>query len=88
MFKLRSGTSVLRIETGRYTYYGGRRQIRLEADQRECLMCMSGQVEDERHFLLQCASFTDEREECLQKVQRKVGQKRKRLQRLLDKGIK
>jgi len=49
--KLRSGTNELRIETGRW------KRPREEAKERICMACMSGEVEDEKHFMLHCCAY-------------------------------
>ena len=43
---LRCGVAPLHIETGRYS--------QLSVDQRTCLICVSGSVETEKHFLMSC----------------------------------
>jgi endonuclease/exonuclease/phosphatase family metal-dependent hydrolase len=65
MFKLRSGTNTLRVETGRYEHGKG-----VERGQRICQMCTSGDVETEQHFLLHCNMFAVERLECYEKLAR------------------
>jgi hypothetical protein len=57
MTTLRGGTNELRIERGRYPITN--RDKRLEVHERVCLMCMSGEVEDEKHFLLDCVIYED-----------------------------
>ncbi len=52
--QLRLGILPLRIETGRYS--------NLNVAERTCLICNSGEVEDENHFLFDCAHYVDERE--------------------------
>ena len=52
MTRMRGGTNELRIETGRYA--NTNRDRRLEIEERRCLLCMSGEIEDEKHFLLDC----------------------------------
>jgi hypothetical protein len=54
MVMMRGGTNDLRIETGRYE--------KLEEEERICIFCQSGEVEDERHFLCRCEAWKDERE--------------------------
>ena len=50
---LRGGTNSLRIETGRW---------RGESEEeRVCDVCMSTDVEDEKHFLLHCPMYVSER---------------------------
>ena len=50
--KFRTGILPLRIETGRW-YQG------TIVEQRVCEICGSGEVEDERHFLLKCSYYED-----------------------------
>ena len=45
MTRLRGGTNELRIETGRYPITN--RDRPLEVNERRCLICMSGEIEDE-----------------------------------------
>jgi hypothetical protein len=59
--RLRSGTSELRISTGRWTA--------LPAAERQCLQCAAA-VETEEHFLLDCALFSDERRELIRSLDR------------------
>jgi hypothetical protein len=63
MTRLRGGTNELRIETGRYP--NTNRDRRLEPHERRCLLCMSGEVEDERHFMLDCIVYKDLRKKML-----------------------
>jgi hypothetical protein len=63
---LRCGSSTLRIHTG--AWYGE------EEAQRTCLRCGSGAVDDERHFLLHCAAFSDSRTTLLQRINTLVQQ--------------
>ena len=51
--KLRTSSNQLRIETGRYQ--------KLEEADRKCLLCNSGEVESEIHFLTQCPFFEKKR---------------------------
>ncbi len=53
---LRCGTAPLPIETGRFE------QPMFEAHERYCQVCNAENVEDEKHFLLLCPAFTDERQ--------------------------
>jgi hypothetical protein len=57
MTRLRGGTNELRIETGRYPITT--RDRALEVEERRCLICMSGAVEDEGHFMLDCNLYSD-----------------------------
>jgi hypothetical protein len=66
MTRLRGGTNELRIETGRYAITN--RDRRLELNERRCLICMSGEIEDETHFLLDCSVYEDVRQELLDVV--------------------
>ena len=52
--QLRLGIIPLRIEAGRYS--------NLNVTERACLICNSGEVEDENHFLFDCAHYVGERE--------------------------
>ena len=60
--KLRLGVLTLRIETGRFV------RPRLPAEERLCLICNSGEVEDETHFLLRCAEYSIERQNLFEKL--------------------
>ena len=53
--KLRGGTNRLRIEQGRYR--------KEKVEERVCEFCDSRQVEDEKHFVLECTAYADLREE-------------------------
>ena len=50
----------MRIETGRYE--------KLEEQERICIFCESGEVENERHFLCRCEAWKDEREVVMRRV--------------------
>ena len=58
--KLRMGVAPLRIELGRYEHNdsGGRG---LPAERRTCQLCRAGCIEDEAHFVVECAAFERER---------------------------
>ena len=58
--KLRIGICPLRVETGRYENIGARKRI--EPRERVCLVCGSGEIEDEFHFMMKCSVYNDERE--------------------------
>ena len=77
MTRLRGGTNELRIETGRYPITN--RDRRLEIHERRCLLCMSGDVEDERHFLIDCILYEDLRVKMWKTVERIVLSKEERL---------
>jgi hypothetical protein len=66
MTRLRGGTNELRIEIGRYAITN--RDRPLELNERRCLICMSGEIEDETHFLLDCCVYEDLRREMLDVV--------------------
>ena len=52
------GTNELRIETGRYPLTNRDR----EEEERTCLVCWEGKVEDESHFMLECGRYDEMRE--------------------------
>ena len=64
--KLRLGVFTLRIETGRFM------RPRLPAEERLCLICNCGEVEDEAHFLLRCTKLTTERDKLFEKIPDRV----------------
>ena len=68
MTRLRGGTNELRIETGRYR--NTNRDRRLEKHERRCVLCMSGDVEDEKHFVLDCVVYEDLRRKMFEVVKR------------------
>jgi hypothetical protein len=70
LFKLRSGTHVLRLETGRYERVVGPngKLEKKPIEQRRCLMCVDGSVETEAHFLLHCHVFRVERRHCVEQL--------------------
>ncbi len=51
--QLRLGILPLRIETGRFS--------NLDEEERTCLVCNSGEVENEKHFLFDCDFYLSER---------------------------
>ena len=53
--KLRGGTNRLKIEKGRYE--------KLPPEQRVCEFCDTGEIEDEKHFLLSCPLYRELRAE-------------------------
>ena len=55
--QLRSGTLPLNIETGRY--------INLPVDERTCLLCNDNSIENELHFVCDCESYFDLRQNLL-----------------------
>ena len=61
--KLRLGVLTLRIETGRFV------RPRLPAEERLCLICNSGEVEDEAHFLLRCETYRVEMQHLFEKIE-------------------
>ena len=58
--RLRIGTNELLIDK--------LRKDKVPASERICKLCMSHQVEDEVHFLLDCQAFSQEREQFIQKT--------------------
>ena len=75
MTRLRGGTNELRIETGRYP--NTNRDRRLDEDERRCLLCMSGEVEDERHFVLSCVVYKEMRKKMFEVVKEVMLKKKK-----------
>ena len=57
MTRLRGGTNELRIETGRYAITN--RDRPLELNERTCLICLNGEIEDETHFVMNCSVYDD-----------------------------
>ena len=68
--RLRGGTNELRIEKGRHR--ATNRDHILHESERVCLICASGEVEDERHFLIDCAEYEDLRETMFDVVDEKM----------------
>ena len=64
---IRVGTNRLRIETGRW------KRPYEKAEDRRCIQCNSGEVEDEKHFILHCAKFRDLRAEMFEALRLKNG---------------
>jgi len=52
--QLRSGILPLQVEIGRYS--------NMPLENRKCLLCNNGEIEDEYHFLFNCSFYTNERE--------------------------
>ena len=61
--QMRTGTSFLRIETGRYERQVGEngKLEKLPAEKRICKLCDSKTVEDELHFILKCEKYRQAR---------------------------
>ena len=66
---IRVGTNKLRIETGRW-----KKPIE-KAESRVCIQCGSGEVEDEKHFILYCKRFQDLRNEMFVGVEQVIDKK-------------
>jgi hypothetical protein len=60
--KLRGGTNALRVSMGR--------QQKLERSERMCLICNSGAIEDEEHFVMGCGPMIQERDRMWSKLVR------------------
>jgi hypothetical protein len=73
--ELRSGTSKLRIDTGRWEMFPselrspGAQARRLDRSERTCKQCFRD-VEDERHFLLKCSKYENERKVFLDELEK------------------
>jgi hypothetical protein len=52
--EIRTGTNRLRIETGRWK--------KEKKEDRLCMVCMSGKIEDEKHFVVECEAYQQARE--------------------------
>lgn len=59
--RIRSGTNPLRIDTGRQ-----KRPKKESIEARVCRECSSGEIEDEKHFVLRCSKYQDLRGEMIQ----------------------
>ena len=62
MTMMRGGTNMLRIERGRWD--------KEKIEERTCRVCMTDQVEDEQHFLLDCSVYKSERESMYREIER------------------
>ena len=60
---LRGGTNNLRIETGR--------RIGEKVEERVCNVCLCNEVEDEKHFILQCYMYVKQRVEMFKRIKEK-----------------
>lgn len=58
---MRSGTNGLRIETGRHY------ECKIPVQERTCWCCGEG-IEDEKHFVVQCNYYQDERLDLFQSI--------------------
>ena len=58
---IRTGTNKLRIETGRWK--------KEKKDERFCMVCMSGEIEDEKHFVLDCEAYQHARQILFNQIQ-------------------
>ena len=63
--RLRSGTHQLRIETGRW--------VKEREEDRLCNVCVTGKVESEEHFLLECYVYRQLREGMYTKISEQTG---------------
>ena len=82
MTRIRGGTHELRIETGRYP--NTNKDTRLELHERRCLLCMSGEIEDEHHFLLECIVYDDLRRKMFDVVKTDLLKKEEKIEELLS----
>src|SRR3569833_2495247 len=62
---LRSGSHHLRVETGRWK--------KEREEDRVCLVCLTGKVENELHFLLDCYVYNRLRQNLYQRVKQSTG---------------
>jgi hypothetical protein len=63
--KLRGGSNRLRIETGRWSL--------IPKEERFCEICLSGEVEDETHFMLSCSTYNHLRDTMWSELEIKFG---------------
>ena len=68
MTMIRGGSNDLRIETGRWE--------KLEVEERVCIFCSKGVVEDERHFLCECEAWSEVRDGVIRRVREVAGEER------------
>ena len=54
---MRTGSHRFPIETGRWQ--------NVARENRKCLLCNSGDIGDEFHYILECTYFSEERKECI-----------------------
>ena len=85
MTRLRGGTNGLRIETGRYP--NTNRDRRLEPHERRCLLCMSDEIEDEKHFVLQCVLYEDLRKKMFDVVKTERLKKNEEIEDILGSEV-
>ena len=85
MTRLRGGTNELRIETGRYPITN--RDRRLEIHERICLLCLSGEIEDEKHIVLNCTVYEDLRKKMFDVVKRVMLKEREEIEDVLNTEI-
>jgi hypothetical protein len=64
--RIRTGTSELRIETGRW------KRPQEKVEERRCRACMTGEVEDEKHFILDCKIYQTMREQMYERIKIKT----------------
>jgi len=57
----------LRVELGRWE--------KLDREDRKCLVCVTGQVEDEKHYLLECYVYEREREKLFRNIKERTSGK-------------
>ena len=62
--QIRCGSSFLRIEQGRWE--------KLSREDRKCLVCVTGKVEDEKHFLLECYVYQRDRQTMFEVIREKT----------------
>ena len=63
LIRFRVGSHSLDICTGRWCNPSTGTRGRVERNYRQCRVCQSGSVEDERHFLLECLRYSSIREQ-------------------------
>jgi Reverse transcriptase (RNA-dependent DNA polymerase) len=68
LVKVRGGTNRLRIEQGRY--------VKEAKEERTCVLCNNGRIEDEKHFILECQTYEELRGKMWRKIESITGEQK------------
>ena len=85
MTRLRGGTNELRIEKGRYP--NTNRDRRLEEHERICLLCLSGEIENEKHFVMDCREYADLRRKMFDVVKKVMLKKNEEIETVIESEV-